>query len=216
MKTDKLINFMKMGNITIPLYLIKNYKQLNIEAEEVIILSYLLDKNSIFDCQKIGEDLNLDHNAVLKYINGLQEKGLLSICIEKNSKGIVEEYLSFEPFYNKLSLLVIDTTDKKETVKSNVYEIFEKELGRTLSPMEYEIIVGWLDSKYSEELIVEALKEAVYNGANNLRYIDKILFEWQKKGLKKISDVHKDRDKFVKNKNTPIELPDYNWLEDNE
>ena len=28
---------------------------------------------------------------------------------------------------------------------------------------------------YSEELIVGALKEAVYNGVNNFRYIDKIL-----------------------------------------
>ena len=49
-----------------------------------------------------------------------------------------------------------------------------------LSPMEYEIIKAWLDNDMSEELIKEALKEATFNGVSNLRYIDKILYEWGK------------------------------------
>ena len=43
MNTDKLINFMKMGNIVIP-YFIRNYHKLGINADSLIILSYLLDK----------------------------------------------------------------------------------------------------------------------------------------------------------------------------
>ena len=55
--------------------------------------------------------------------------------------------------------------------------------------MEYEIINAWLEKSYSEEMIIGALKEAVYNGVNNLRYIDKILYEWSKKGFKNMNDV---------------------------
>jgi len=47
-------------------------------------------------------------------------------------------------------------------------------------------------------LIKEALKEAVLNGVNNLKYIDKILYEWCKKGYKKAQDVHKKTKKQEK------------------
>jgi DNA replication protein len=213
MNNDKLINIIKMGNIVIPLYLLRNYQKLNISLNALIVLSYLLNKDNVFDCKQIGEDLNIDEKLVLEYINELQVNDLVSINVKKNSRGITEEKLSFEHLYNKVSLLLLDNSSSKE---NNIYEIFEHELGRTLSPMEYEIIGGWLDAKYGEELIVSALKEAVYNGANNLRYIDKILYEWHKKGFKKANDVDRDREKHNKAKNEPIEVPDYNWLEDNE
>ena len=35
------------------------------------------------------------------------------------------------------------------------------------------------------------LKEAIYNGISNFRYIDRILYEWNKKGLKNKEDVGK-------------------------
>ncbi len=97
-----------------------------------------------------------------------------------------------------------------------MYTFFEKEFGRTISSMEYEIIHAWLEKGFSEELILGALKEAVYNGVNNLRYIDKILYEWQKKGYKTMKDVEKNNFKRNNEKTEMKELFDYNWLDDNE
>ena len=57
--------------------------------------------------------------------------------------------------------------------------------------MEYELISAWISSGINEELILGALKEATYNGVSNLRYIDKIIFEWGKKGFKTMEDVNK-------------------------
>lgn len=74
--------------------------------------------------------------------------------------------------------------EEPEESSENIFDIFEREFGRTLSPMEYEIIQSWCGGEFSQELIVLALKEATYNGAANLRYIDKILYEWKKKELK--------------------------------
>ena len=45
-KTDKFINYMKMGDITIPKLLFLNYKKFNITNEEFIILAYLLNTNN--------------------------------------------------------------------------------------------------------------------------------------------------------------------------
>ena len=80
--------------------------------------------------------------------------------------------------------------------------------------MEYEIINGWLDLDYTEELIICALKEAIYNGTTSLRYIDRILLEWHKKGIKTKEDVEKNKIEFKKKKekNKSEELFDYDWL----
>jgi DNA replication protein len=215
MKTNKLIELMKMGHLVVPNFLIKNYHKLDIDANTLITLVYLLNNNT-FDCKKIGNDLNINDKEVLNHINKLQEKGLLTINIIKNDKGIMEESILLDPLYNKISLLLIDE-EKEKPISSNIYDTFERELGRTLSPMEYEIITGWLNSKYKEEIIIEALREAVYSGANNLRYIDKILYEWHKKGFKSINDIKKDKEHHRRaSEEKKIELPDYNWLEDNE
>ena len=105
--------------------------------------------------------------------------------------------------------------------KSSIFETIEKEFGRTLSSMEVEIIKAWLDSNISEELIREALKEAVFNGVSNLRYIDKILYDWGKAGIKTVEDVEKRRKNRNKDRNkeedTDIsDIVDWNWFDEDE
>ncbi len=95
-----------------------------------------------------------------------------------------------------------------------MFSLFEKELGRTLSPMEYEIIKEWLTNNYTEELIKEALKEAIYNNVRNLKYIDRILYTWKNKGIKTKEDAIKDKKKYRKTNNDTKDLFDYNWLEE--
>ena len=78
-----------------------------------------------------------------------------------------------------------------------------------------KIIIGaWTEKGFKEELILGALKEAVYNGVTSLRYIDKILYEWQKKGYKTMKEVKSGLMKREEVKET--NLFDYNWLDDNE
>lgn len=56
---------------------------------------------------------------------------------------------------------------------------FQLEFGRLLSPMEQEIIADWKKEGFTEEVIINGLKQAVYNGAVSLRYISKILQRWK-------------------------------------
>ena len=82
--------------------------------------------------------------------------------------------------------------------------------------MELEKIKSWINDNLPKELIVEALKEATYNGVHRMSYIDKILFDWQSKGLKTKEDVKKDRNSYKQSKTKEIEVYDYNWLEEDE
>lgn len=65
--------------------------------------------------------------------------------------------------------------------RKDLFSVFESEFARPLSPIEYETIVGWLDQdQFSDALINAALKEAVFAGKVNFRYIDRILLEWRR------------------------------------
>ena len=80
--------------------------------------------------------------------------------------------------------------------------------------MECEIIKEW-NNNYSEDLIKEALKEAIYNNVRNLKYIDRILYTWKTKGIttkEGIINDKKNHRKQVVNSN----VFDYNWLEEEE
>ena len=102
--------------------------------------------------------------------------------------------------------------NKEEKKPSNIYAQFENQFGRTLSSMEYEIINGWLSQDFSEEIILLALKEAAYNNVNNLKYIDVILYEWRKKGIKNKDDLINSR--TARKEGKVVKLDDYNWLDE--
>lgn len=223
MKNSKIVEIFKDGNMVIPIYLLKYYKDLKLELNDFIFMMYLynLGNNILFDPDKISNDLNIDLSVVMNYIGSLTEKGFIKVDVVKNEKGLMEEVLMLDDFYNKLSLMSISNEkEKKEDTQSNIFEIIEKEFGRTLGTIEIEIIKAWLENNISEDLIKEALKEAVYNGVSNLRYIDKILYEWGKANIKSIEDVEEHRKKRnVKrdndaNSDIDIDIVDWNWFDD--
>lgn len=204
---DKIVDCLK-DTYTIPGILIKQYKKLNIDEKELILLIYLLNQtNNEFNPMEISKNLNWDMNLLLTSISELSKKDILKIepVVEKN---IHKENINLSSLYNKLAFGMIE---KKEDNKNNLYDKFEKEFGRTLSPMEYEIIGSWLKS-FSEEIVLEALKEAVYNNVNNLRYIDKILSDWDKKGIKSINDIKEDRKNFKNKNKKDLQEVNYDWL----
>ena len=206
---DKVVEVLK-SVYTFPSILLKEYKKLNIEDNELVIIIYLLNQKDLeFNPSKISKDLNTDINNILNIINELSKKDILKIdhIVDKN---IHKETINLDSLYNKLAFNILD---KKVETKNGIYDIFEKEFGRTLSPMEYEIIGAW-QKNFSDEIIIEALKEAVYNNVNNLRYIDKILSEWNKKGFKTSKDIEEDRKNFKRKDKK--ELVDYDWLNENE
>ena len=219
MKSDRIVDIFRDGNIVIPKYLIKNYSKFNINLDNFVFLMYLysLGNNIIFDTKKFSEDLNVDTKKVLEYIGILSDKKLINVEVVSNDKGIKEDVISLNGFYNKIKSFVVEDVTKDDKADSNIFSEIENEFGRTLSPTEYEIIKAWLDNNINEDVIREALKEAAFSGVSNLRYIDKILFEWDKLGIKSKEDVDKNRKKHRKNdKEVDIDLDivDWNWFDD--
>ena len=202
---------LKTKNFVVNPLILKNIKKLNIELNELLLIIYFINVKNEFDIDDIEKIYDLDKESILTAFNSLINKKLIEIVMLKNNNNIDEE-ISLDILYNKL-LMNIDNKKEKD---ENIFSKFESEFGRTLSPIEYETINNWLEKDIKEETILKALKEAVINGVNNLRYIDKILYEWKKKGINSKEDIEKNRNDFQNRKVESKPLFDYDWLNDNE
>ena len=208
---EKVISILKDKPVVIPRILLNNYKKLNISDSELIVIMVLLsfgDKIT-YNPEEFAKEINGDKHQVMNIINNLIHKNIISLEIERVNRK-ANEYLSLDLLYDKLFNLIIDKKEEKE-IDVSIFDTFEKELGRTLSPMEYGQIQEWITSGNSQEMITYALREAVLNGVSNLIYIDSILNDWKKKGYKNKNDVLKDREMY-RNKKNKVSVYDTDWL----
>ncbi len=193
-------------------HLIKYSSKYELNITELLFLTYYEnDDTKEFDVTKLCEVLHVKETQIYEAFNHLLTLKLINLETRKDSNNRQSEVISLKPLYKEINEEKVN--EEKNKSNETIYDIFQRELGRALSNIEYEIITGWLDKDYPEELIKGALKEAVYNGVNSLRYIDRILFEWEKKGYKKLEDVEKG---LKKNDDRDLDLFDYDWLSDNE
>lgn len=214
---EVVINSLKQQPIMIPKVLFKYYKKLNITEEELILLICIIQQGDkiVYDPNFFTEEIDMDKYRAMQIVTDLAEKGTIEIKVENNKSNKKEEYIYLDPLYNKILNLLIDLQlGSNQTIDTNIFAAFEQELGRTLSAMEVEIIKEWLHSGITEELIKEALKEAILNNVRNLKYIDRILFNWRSKGFKTKEDIIKDKKNYRKPTKKVEQIYDYNWLEE--
>ena len=212
---DKIIDLLKLRPIVIPRILLNNYRLFNITDSEFIVIMVLLSYGDkiTYNPEEFAREVRMSKHEVMSIIDSLCDKNIISLVVEKVNKKTYE-YLSMELLYQKLfNIVANDDKSEKEEIDNSIFSAFEKELGRTLSPMEFEQIKEWITSGNSNELIVCALREAVLNGVGNLRYIDSILNDWRKKGYRKQEDVKKDRE-IYRSKKSKVEVFDTDWLND--
>lgn len=212
---DKIMDVLKDRPIVIPRLVFRNYKKLNITEEELIVLIFIINNGDkiVYNPDLFVKEIGMDKYRVMQVINDLSLKNLIEIKVEKNDFDKMEEYIYIEMFYVKLFNLLIEYEKKIDIDNTDLFSVFEQELGRTISPMEVEKIREWLSNDFSEELIKEALKEAVYKNARSINYINSILYSWKQKGIKTVREANLEKQKFRSNKSSEPVF-DYNWLED--
>ena len=81
---------------------------------------------------------------------------------------------------------VIDTDIDTEIVVDSITHC-EEQFGRTLSPVEYELIMNWREW-FSDEVINYAIDKSIKNGARALSYTEAIINSWHDKGFKTLHE----------------------------
>ncbi|WP_261805601.1 DnaD domain-containing protein [Lapidilactobacillus luobeiensis] len=109
---------------------------------------------------------------------------------------------SVAPFFQRVAQLrdqkqVVHSFQEEQADIAKLYKEFQVEFGRPLSPIEMETIDNWLNrDQYSLTLIRLALREAVLSDARSLKYIDRILIDWQRRQIKNADDLQRYKAKF--------------------
>lgn len=211
---------LKASNLSINELLIQNMDKDLTLKDFLVFLKLLNTSCECFDCSKIAKTLGLTEEDVMTSFNNLIIKGIIEYKPVKEN-GKIKEVISLDKFYNNVALKL--NNQNKLDISNNIYDIFQKELVRSLSPTEYEYINNWLEKGLTEDLIIGALKEAVLSGVKSFRYIDRVLFDWQEKGYRSMNDVEISKKKNTKvpekinqANNSNEEYFDYDWLNDDD
>ena len=136
-------------------YILKVATELHLSLNETILLIYFTNQEEpVLNVENISANVYLTEEEIMEAFSKLVGINLISVSVVKNSDGTRSEVISLD---NLVKQATTDITKRHtEEEKDNVFEIFEREFGRPLSPMEFEIIDDWLNQNISKELIIES------------------------------------------------------------
>lgn len=229
MKNDNGIEKMLQDQMTLPKKLLLSYTSLGLQEIDLVLLLQLhrfqLEGNMFPTPSELADCLSIGEQEASQLLRNLIQKGFLKIIQDRNEKQIEEKY-SLLPLWE---ILYSQKEEKKapfkqESGEHNLFILFEQEFGRTLSPFEIEMINVWIDQEEYEPILIKAaLREAVLLGKLNLKYIDRILYEWKRKGIRTVKDARQQSHAFHQKSGQKVaksEEPEkrdvsfyYNWLE---
>ncbi len=209
---NKVMDLIKTKDLNIPGLLFYNYSKLNLDYEQLYFLIYLLNLDNLeFDISKFSKELNKKPKEIIKIINDLDEKEIISLDITKNNDD-VKEMINLNLFYKKLTYLIIEEEEEK-VEKIDIVKEFEKVFKRELIGREKHIITAWKQAGYEDSFLMAGLKEAEYNGEYSLTYIDTVLDNWDKQGFKTEEDINKGKQSNPKEDEIPfIEVDESDWI----
>ena len=202
--------------------LLENYKKLKISENELAII-FMIDHlvsqgNPFITADLLSLKMSLDIKEIDALIADLLTRGFIEYAT-LNGKTVTSLNPLKEKLFREFQMSVskeVDNKKDREEVLSNIYSTFENELGRPLQAMEFSLIREWVDFGYSDEMIVNALKEALSQGKKSLRSVDKILLSWAKREDLETEGKTPIDDDWTKNLEETIRIAKTPWLDDDD
>lgn len=163
--------------------LLDAYKKMDISEQEVMVIlmidHLLKDGNDFITPDLLALKMTLSTKEIDNVMASLMKKEFLTY--ETVDGKMVT---SLNPIKTKLYKQLQAAMEKdranlhsaeRSAILNRLYPYFEKRLNRTLSPLENDAIIGWLDDAYSEEDIRNALEDALAQRKRSFKSIDKLL-----------------------------------------
>lgn len=202
----------------------------------VVLFAFGQKKNDFYpDLAEVAAVMDKEVPEVQGLVASLMEKDCLAIEREFSlEKQVSLPIFCFDPLFKKLGnhiaaidskkreihqeRLLTDLAEKEldkeqrnsQTKDKDIFTVFEEEFGRLLSNTERAYMIEWLEGdSYSQNLVLEALRSSVSRDKLNFKYIDTILRDWERKGVRtakqaRIEDQNSRNRNRNKSKNTRV------------
>lgn len=205
----KYQDYRTLGFTTLQNGLIAYYHDLKVSDAEFVLLIQLeafAQRGEHFPANdQLAANTNFTSNEIAELIQRLIDRQQLVIKQVTDQSGRISDRYDLSPLYEQLDHYLSehlrsqpelsDGTTSKSTSLDNdplnkLLRQFEMEFGRFMSPIEREEIQSWLVvDRYQADIIVLALREAVLSQAYSLKYVDRVLLNWQRHNLKTVAEV---------------------------
>ena len=202
--------------------LLENYKKLKISENElavIFMIDHLVDHgNPFITADLLSLKMTLDVKEIDAIIANLLTRGFMEY-VTINGRTVTSLNPLNEKLFSNFALSVSKEAENKkgkEKMLSNIFQSFETELGRSLQPTEVSTIREWVNLGYSDEVIINALKEALSQGKKSLRSVDKILLSWAKREDLETEGKTPIDDDWTKNLEETIRIAKTPWLDDDD
>lgn len=172
------------------------------------VLKDLIDKKVIL----VVEEASFNSSRILAFNKNFEEWGVENDTRGKKVPQVSERTLpqgsnSTPPQGSKITpkkenIKEIYKENKEEEEEKDPAKFFDKYIA-PISPVIVQQIEDW-ENDLSPEIVIRAMKEAVYQNARNWKYINRILRDWYNKGAKTLNDVERLIKEFELQKNKKI------------
>lgn len=195
--------------------LLKRYQNYGLNELDVMVLFISdlilnLEEETIITCDILSSYMSAKKEDLDVSLNKLLEKRYL-VLDEKSMRFSLSSFKSklFEDL--KKDLYLHSSTLDKHQVDDSLYDYIEKFVGRTLSPIERDMVSNWLKEGASEEQIKEACQKSLTkSGDISFKRADKIILELERSQSRKAigtSTVNEDTRKQDKIR----DILNYDW-----
>lgn len=195
---------LQSGMVCVPHDLLLCYREVGLTEEELVLLLILSQcaqrsGDRYPDLGRLARVMGREETQVQEIVASLVEKECLGITKEHSPEnGASMPVFTMEPLLRRIgekrsrirtpqrdACVREQPSGTAESKKMDIYGVFEREFGRLLSNTEIAYLSEWLAGDgFGENLVLEALRSAVSREKRSFRYIDAILRDWQRKGIR--------------------------------
>lgn len=204
--------------------LLENYKKLKISENQlaiILMIDHLVSQgNPFITADLLSLKMVLDIKEIDTLLADLLTRGFVEY-VTLNNRTVTSLNPLKERLYREFQISISKDNEIKGNAKikeelNNIFENFEQELGRQLSPLEISRIREWVALGYTDETIINALKESISQGKKSLRSVDKILLSWAKREELETEGKTAIQDDWTNNLEETIRIAKTPWLDDDD
>ncbi|MFD1432903.1 DnaD domain-containing protein [Lacticaseibacillus yichunensis] len=196
---NELNAYLAAGQVSLSNALFSGFAASDLTQHELIVYLFLTQWASQHDeapaLDTFAQSMKLAKNETYNVIASLIKKGAVQLVSRQDEAGRAVDQYDVTPLLAKL--LTAPTVQPANIQALNagqqIFNEIEVEFGRPLSPIEQQTIGDWLNVDHYEPAVISlALREAVLNQAYSLRYMDRILINWERRHLTTAAQVQAD------------------------
>ncbi|WP_179395439.1 DnaD domain-containing protein [Lacticaseibacillus absianus] len=195
--------YLRAGSTSVSNALFAHFADTDLTHQEFVVYLFLLEwdqrHTAAPDLAALSQATKLAPQALFTVIQSLITKQAIQLVSTKDASGRTVDRYDVTPLLTQVLAPVEQTAlPQADTAGKATFSQIEVEFGRPLSPIEQQTIRDWLAvDHYAPEMIQLALREAVLNRVYSLRYMDRILIDWEKRHLTTPAAVQAEKNRHL-------------------